>query len=192
MKTIYHDGQYEVRVDVERGLAELQNGAQVAKLALIEAKPLPSPVSVMLKSKGQDPSKFVFVTPNVLRRAALEAWDQALQDYRRHLVDKATSKESQIEGLEELRAAQGAEHTYQKKFRHMMEQEDVRAPSKPLLSFPELAKKYPRAEVYLRAEAFEDATNDQRSAAGTEAKLCILNGGSAQKAEEILDSWSKR
>ena len=54
----------------------------------------------------------------------------------------------------------------------------------------ELCKKYPRAAVWHKADAYESASNYAKSAAGTKAKKIIEDGGSLKDAEAVLRNWT--
>ena len=54
----------------------------------------------------------------------------------------------------------------------------------------ELCKKYPRAAVWHKADAYTSASNYAKSAAGEKAKKIIENGGSLKDAEAILKNWT--
>lgn len=56
-------------------------------------------------------------------------------------------------------------------------------------SVAELSAKYPRAALYLKADAYQGASNSEKSAAGRKAKEILESGGDEQEAREILNSW---
>ncbi len=97
-----------------------------------------------------------------------------------------------IPGLAELRAARNAEARYREATERMMEDEGndgARPPRRPTTDPDEIAKQYPRAACYLRAESYEYATNDRKSAAGRKATRLLESGGSIEDADQIMATW---
>ena len=88
-----------------------------------------------------------------------------------------------------------ARHSSQ--FNRMMEDEqnDGARPPKPTdddakKQLEDMLAANPRAAQYVRALAFEDASNYMKAAAGTKAKNMLLAGESAEKAKAALDDWT--
>lgn len=105
---------------------------------------------------------------------------------------KAARLAQHIPGLEVLRSAINAHDDYQRGFERMMEDEQndgVNPPRLPGADPDELAKQYPRAAAYLRADAYSDAAHDQKANAGRKAKELLESGGSIEDAESILANW---
>jgi hypothetical protein len=122
----------------------------------------------------------------------------------RQIVDAAIAAEAEAErreterlaanvpGLEQLRAAIDAEQQYRRGFNRMMEDEDndgVCPPKHPVASSAELAKQFPRAAVYIRAESYSFANHWAKVKAGEEAMEIIGSGGVIDDAEAKLENW---
>lgn len=108
--------------------------------------------------------------------------------------------ETNVPGLDELRKAQDAAYNEDRQYSHQMdrmmddEQNDGVNPPAPInQSLREiannLAKQYPRAAVYLRAEGYTGASNFKKYGAGKDAMEIIATGGSIEDAKAILDNW---
>jgi len=98
-------------------------------------------------------------------------------------------------GLKELEAAYNDIERYHREFDAMMENEsnDGINPPKPITANPqELAKKYPIAAAYLKAERWELASHYAKSSAGKRAKEKIANGEDYNAAlAEMEQEWSE-
>lgn len=98
-----------------------------------------------------------------------------------------------LPGLEELRAAQEREERHGRRFARMMDDEHndgARPPRREAgPAFADLAAKHPRARLYLRAESYSFAANDQKAAAGKEAMEILEHGGSEADAARVLENW---
>lgn len=86
---------------------------------------------------------------------------------------------------------------YSSQFSRMMEDEGNDGARPPKLTNDDAEKRLkemlaanPRAAQYVRALAFEDASNYMKAAAGTKAKNMLLAGESAEKAKGALDDWT--
>lgn len=55
--------------------------------------------------------------------------------------------------------------------------------------YKELARKYPRAYVYLKADGYTLSNNVDKYSAGEKAMELIKSGGSISDAEDILKNW---
>lgn len=111
----------------------------------------------------------------------------ATMEYKRQQLEIA------VPGVEVLRDAIYQQNNYFSDFNRMMDDEQndgVNPPIKPTLSLEELNLKYPRAALYLTAEAYECAGHFAKTSAGTRAKKLLADGGSIEDAKKILDTWS--
>lgn len=120
---------------------------------------------------------------------ACEKMEAARQEKKDRIFD---AREEAVPGLRQLQKAQMDEEIYQEQFNAMMEDEQndgVNPPSAPKISFDELAKKYPRAAVYVRAEGYKCASHYAKSAAGEKAMKLLKQGGEIKEAEFILENW---
>lgn len=100
--------------------------------------------------------------------------------------------EAAIPGITLLEAAHYSETAYMEAFNRMMEDEHndgVRPPKAPAHNTDELSKQYPRAALYIKADAYSAASHDQKSAAGDKAKRILRSGGSEAYARDVLDNW---
>ena len=80
-------------------------------------------------------------------------------------------------------------------FSRMMEDEsnDGVSPTSPYsgTTSVELARKYTRAALYIRAESHECAANDRKMSAGVEAKKLILAGVGEAEILSLLENWTE-
>jgi len=95
--------------------------------------------------------------------------------------DKA-KLEINVPGLETLIDAYNYEIRYQEEFNRMMAEENK-------VPYSDLAKQYPRAHIYMRAEAFSGAEDYRKSAAGCKAMAIIAGGGELEEAKKVMDNW---
>lgn len=114
---------------------------------------------------------------------------------------KVTELATNVPGLAELRKAQDAayndEHRYNDQMQRMMEDEDNDGVNPPVAinkslreQANDLAKQYPRAAVYLRAESYATySDNVDKYTAGKTAMDIIATGGSLDEAINTLDNW---
>lgn len=97
-----------------------------------------------------------------------------------------------VPGLDALRSAYNVEEGYDRAFTAMMEDEDndgVRPPRKPATDAAALAAQYPRAALYLKADAYSCAAHDCKASAGRKAMDLLASGGTIEQAEHILANW---
>ena len=96
-----------------------------------------------------------------------------------------------IEGYEELKKAINEHNLYQDKCIAASESEIgcTEIIEKPISSLDELVKRYPLANLYLKAEGYTFASNDKKNAAGHKAMQVLENTGDLKKAAEILKNW---
>jgi len=111
-------------------------------------------------------------------------------------LDKIKSQREQlaaaIPGLNKLYQAINAENEYEHAFDLMMEDEQndgANAPSHPATDVRDIAAKYPKAALYVRAENYSLAANYHKSSAGNKAMEILINGGSMDEVSEILENW---
>lgn len=100
--------------------------------------------------------------------------------------------EAAVPGITLLEAAHYSEAAYLDAFNRMMEDEHndgVRPPKAPAHNTDELSKQYPRAALYIKADAYSAASHDQKSAAGNKAKRILSSGGSEAEARDVLNNW---
>jgi len=131
--------------------------------------------------------------PVLLTKVEADAINKARDAY---IADRRAKKENQlvthVPGLAELRKAYDAEENYQEAFNRMMEngQNDGVNPPKPVaVKSSDVAGKYPRAALYLKAEAYSRASHYAKVTAGKKAMEIIEDGGDLARAESILNNW---
>jgi hypothetical protein len=95
-----------------------------------------------------------------------------------------------VPGLDELRAARSAKNDYDRSMSKFIAGDGLsRRPVRPETDVEALATAYPRANVYLLAEAYSNASNDRKSSAGVRAMSILKAGGSIDEARRVLDGW---
>jgi len=153
--------------------------------------PLPTATSKALKAVGKDPADYRSAPGGVaLPRCMWPAWQAAVDAAEAERRAKAEALARNVPGLEELREVYAEEDAYRHAFNRMMadEQNDgVRPPRKPARSGAEVAARYPRAAVYLKAECY--AAHDMKVSAGKRACELLAAGGSVEDATAILEGW---
>ena len=131
--------------------------------------------------------------PILLTTAEANAINQARDAHVSALKTEKTQKLStNVPGLEQLRAAYNDEERYHEQFNRMMEDEqnDGARPPKPVAAkSSDVAKEYPRAAMYLKAEAYSRAGHYAKASAGEKAMKLIQEGGDLAEAQTILDNW---
>ena len=97
---------------------------------------------------------------------------------------------NQIKGIDELRANKRAIEEWHDEFTRRMETEDevIGMPPSPKDRSAELAKKYPRAAAYLKAEALTFRSNYELSLIGDRACKRILAGEDYIKVISDMDA----
>jgi len=110
--------------------------------------------------------------------------DRVLAEIHRQL-------DQSVPGLAELQDAQNEWASYHDQLQDAIDRGVVVAPKKPTSDLNAIADQYPRAAMYLRAEAYCQASHNQKWAAGKKAKEIILSGGPLNDAEQTLDKWAK-
>ena len=105
-------------------------------------------------------------------KARKDAETKAREDAKARLA-------ANVPGLEILRDVLTRQEMYHDAFNRMMEDEGndgARPPKRPTDDIEGLKAQYPAAVAYLKAEAYEDASNYAKSAAGKKAKQAIADG----------------
>lgn len=115
-------------------------------------------------------------------------------DWDKFIIGIKLELEKNVPGLYILNSAINDEIDYRKNFDRMMEDEQndgVNPPVEPQNKSADVAKQYPVAAAYLKAEKFEFSNNYMKSAAGAKAKRIIGQGGDYIKAiEEMEKEWN--
>lgn len=112
----------------------------------------------------------------------------AKNTYRQQALEKS------VPGITLLQAAMRGEAAYFEAMQVMMDNEmndGVNPPIRPDVDTESLKAKYPRAALYVKADAYSDADHYAKSDAGKKAKNLLESGGSEADAENILTNWSK-
>jgi len=97
--------------------------------------------------------------------------------------------EAAVPGITALKSAIDDEDDYRAGMTRMMEDEDNdgrRGPKRPTASVASLARQYPRAALYLRAEHDSASMSDAVSAGGKDAMRILSSGGSEADAREAM------
>lgn len=97
-----------------------------------------------------------------------------------------------IPGLSLLETALESREQYLDAFNRMMDDEQndgVTPPKFPNQNVDELRVQYPRAALYLKAQAYSCAANDRKVTAGEKAMKVLVSGGEESDAAKILDNW---
>lgn len=150
-----------------------------------------------LKKLGLNPRDYRQIGTQVVRADVADAVDKAAAD---HEVERATKRtagtaalHAAVPGLKELQAAMAAEERHQGRFGRMMEDESndgVRMPTPPPgPAAAELAKKHPRAALYVQAENHAFAANHHKVAAGKKAMQMIRDGADEAEVRKVLENW---
>jgi len=87
-----------------------------------------------------------------------------------------------VPGLEILADARAKWDMYYEAQRAAIERGAVKMPQRPVEDVKALAEQYPVAAAYLKAQAYEDATNYAKSEAGRKAKQAIADGANYSEA----------
>lgn len=151
----------------------------------------------IIRHNGQDVKMLVRIDnkPDLVKMVA--DWRAEWDAYNAYKVAELAAN---VPGLNELRKARDAayndEHRYSHQMDRMMddEQNDGVNPPTPINQSlraiaNDLAKQYPRAAMYLRAEGYTLASNYRKYGAGKDAMEIIATGGSIEDAQATLDNW---
>ena len=157
--------------------------------------PLPKPYADGLRKQGHNLADF-FWAGYVIRREArtfIDALWAELDAAHNAIENTLMAAESTIEGLAELRDAWADEERYRNEFTAMMADEyndGARPPKARTTDVEDIARKYPRAAAYLKAESYRDGSGHwARAKAGGEAIKMLLEGATAEAANTHLESW---
>ena len=123
---------------------------------------------------GKDKKAVEFVKAN---KVEIIKYIKEEKEAKERAKAERAAKIAAIEGLEEIRNARADMENWHYEFKKSFE--DVGGMGvrpKPEYDFDALAKKYPRAIAYLKAEAYGNAANYAKAAAGRKAKERIING----------------
>jgi len=111
----------------------------------------------------------------------------------RQLKAEREAVKTNVRGLEELRKAIDFDNSQRNAFRRSMNRGDGVIRGRAYSStYKEVAKKYPRAAAYLKAEGYYNSSNYMKSSFGKEAMNKIASGKSASAAiREMEKKWRK-
>lgn len=118
--------------------------------------------------------------------------EKLLAEHKAAIAAEQAALESAVPGISVLRQAYEADDSYHDDFRRAMESEQrdgARMPKRPAEDIPALEAQYPRAVLYLRAEAYSDASHHLKAVAGKKAMQLLRDGGNEADAEAILQNW---
>lgn len=199
MKVIFEKGDYRLEVDEIRGVGRFCRGDKCGPEITLSAAPrqLIEPHRKALNKMGKNPAEYSSIGGQIIRYDAIPAWMVAHKAELKRMkakreADKA-ALETAVPGLTELMSAISAEEDYRIAFNRMMEDEDndgVNPPPHPTgRSSREIARDFPKAALYLKAETYERAANYHKVSAGKKAKALIRAGGDLEEAQEIMDNW---
>ena len=147
---------------------------------------------------------FKFTSPVDGAACLDKASTDALREFKRALFwarieqagvraqEETAAEEAAIPGLRELRAAYDAEEKYRSDCATALEDEmrdGVNIPVAPRTDIDALAAQYPRANLYLKAEGYADASHYAKASAGRKAMTLLREGGTIEEAAAILDGW---
>jgi len=105
--------------------------------------------------------------------------------------ESAARLATNVPGLDALRDARNQWDMYHDAFNRAIDRDDVRMPNQPTVDAKALTAQYPVAAAYLKAEAYEYASNYAKSSAGRKAKQAIANGMDYTEAlAQMEDEWA--
>lgn len=204
-KTIYKDGTYEIKADIEAGKAELpysERGPITIDLTpAIEEKPdrIHKKFAKQLPDVDLDNYLWAGSRPHsrglgwILRRAAAEVWADAVADHEAYKTERAELLKANVPGLDKLRTAYRHNRNAYKTSRRAIEETSRHGYTKTKI--PEeidtdaLRAKYPRAALYLKAEDYIYASHHSKVSAGKKAMEILHTGGTIEDAKQALD-WT--
>lgn len=115
---------------------------------------------------------------------------QAQQDAEREAYNARQAKIDAIPGLAEIRTAMEDQASWHREFRASFEGPEavggLGIRPQPTTDIDALLSRYPVAAAYLEAQAFADADNDTKSAAGRKAVDAILSGSDPAAAIQAM------
>jgi hypothetical protein len=112
---------------------------------------------------------------------------------KKWVAEERDQKIANIEGLTELQNAIDRWERYHYEFQRRMQNENLSSslPKVPTEQISDVAKKFPRAAAYLKAESYYDASHYAKSAAGRKAVERIINGEDYNTVINEMDiEWS--
>lgn len=126
------------------------------------------------KTLAKNPEDMEFVKEH---KQEIIAYIKAEAEAQKREYYERKAKIAAIEGLTEIRDARADIAAWHDEFNASFNDVGgLGVRPKPEYDFAALDAKYPRAAAYLKAEAFEYASNYAKSAAGKKAKERIING----------------
>ena len=142
------------------------------------------------KSIAKNPEDIAFVKAH--KHEIMESI-KAEADAKRRASEERAAKIAAIEGLDEIRAAHADLAAWHEEWNRSFDDVGgLGVRQKPEYDFGALNEKYPRAAAYLKAEAFENASNYAKASAGKKAKERIINGEDYETAiAEMESEWKK-
>lgn len=189
------------RVEVQGGQVTVSRGGKGQTFELNQViDPVPRPFIPGLRKLGLDPRDFVYVsganTP--VRRGAKPMLERAYEEWKIKWQEESEREEARkyenFPGLRELEDAREDEERHTWEFDRMMDDEnnDGARPPKPVkVPYQDLADRYPRAALYLRAESYSLAAHSQKVFAGQRAMKVLEENGSMDDAQAEMDKWDK-
>lgn len=125
------------------------------------------------------------VLPRAVAEKALEQGKKATENYNANM-------KKNVAGLKEIDKAKSDNLTYQQELGKAIERGGVNLPKPVENKLPKLAKKYPRAYAYSKAEGYANSSNYDKSAIGKKAMAEIRQGGDYKKAIEKMErEWKE-
>lgn len=161
-------------------IKEAREHAKIKNVAthIIEIEPGKEGINPFICAKGSAETlqKMLNRKPMVeIKRVVGNAVDLAKEEYE----EKENKKHKNIPGLVELEKIIMDWDYYQEGCSRMMEDEmndGVNPPKRPSIEVAEIAKRYPIAAAYIKADNWSMASHYVKSAAGDKAKIAIENG----------------
>jgi len=180
----------EIIVDLRNRKAEIPSANMVGELHPLS---FPAPRNALKEWIGLNVTRCIKISGKYVGLTAAEA--KKLDDafWVQKEIEEQELQEI-VPGLKLLQSAIEDANQYHFDFSRMMEDENgdgVNPPSQPKSNVPQLAKQYPVAALYVKAQRFVDASNFRKSAAGSKALNLIAKKGAAaiDEANEIMGNW---
>lgn len=143
-----------------------------------------------LKARGLDPSQYVKMGAVLMHQDTADQL-QAVRDQARKVRQAAFA--ANVPGLSELQSSRDEQDRYSSEFARMMDDESndgARPPRGPSgASYSDLSAKFPRAAMYLKAEAYGMSSHPDKNGAGKRAMQMILDGEPLDAVQKVLDNW---
>lgn len=179
MKQIFSKNDYRILVNVAERKACIVKGASSVFVALEELTPLSPLAAKHLKMMGCEPSRYMNIgnSNHVILKEAADSWREAVRRSERRPVQNETSMIpafwKNLPGLMELRDAEDTYAACQKSASLMME---YRYRGLPPARLTELRQRYPRAAIYILAEAYSFSGNETVAERGRKAIHLLVTG----------------